>query len=217
METEIGTMMKADWNRRATENARWYIASDVKDDEEFTRSGEPDVEFALRRLDRRWLGNARVLEIGCGAGRMTRYFLRRVWSLCSIDVSSEMISLAAGRLGRHPNLQLLTGNGLDLSMFADGYFDLAVSYVVFQHIPNPIVRGYFREIHRVLLPGGVFRGQVARLDFPGFVQPDDADTFSMRSWEPEEVGAEFREWSRLELEICRCTDTIEHIWITATK
>jgi len=217
MQGQIGVMMKEDWNRRSLENARWYIASDVKDDEEFTRSGEPDVDFALRGLDPQWLGKAQALEIGCGTGRMTQFLLRRVWSLCAIDVSSEMIIQAAGRLGRNPNLHLLATNGCDLSVFADNYFDLVLSYIVFQHIPNSIVRRYFREIHRVLCPGGILRGQVARLHFPGFVQPPDSDTFSMRSWEPEEVRSEFKDWREVDLDVIPVTDTTDHIWITAIK
>ena len=80
MQAQIGATMKEDWNRRALENACWYVASDVKDDEEFTRSGEPDVDFALRGLDPQWLGKAHVLEFSCGAGRLPQFFLEEVRS-----------------------------------------------------------------------------------------------------------------------------------------
>jgi SAM-dependent methyltransferase len=213
----IGVLMRDDWDRRARENARWYIASDVQDDEEFDRSGGPDVDKALRGLDPQWLSQARALEIGCGAGRMTRFLLPRVWSLCSIDVSAEMIARASNRLGRHPNLQLLATSGCDLAMFADDSFDLVLTYVVLQHIPNSVVRQYFREIRRVLRPGGIFRGQVARIKLPGFAQPPDGDTFSMRSWTPEEVQDELQDWDAVDLEVIPITSDTDHIWITSKK
>ena len=209
------SQMRADWNQRALADARWHIASDVKDEQEFVTSGARDVEKALRRLFRPWLKTARMLEIGCGAGRMSAYLLDRVASLVAVDVSTEMIALATARLGHHPNVRLEATNGVDLSIFEDGSFDLVLCYVVFQHIPNAIVRQYFREIRRVLASGGLFRGQVAHITDPDFVQPPDSDTFSMRSWSVEEVRSEFADWHSLWLEVIPVTPTTDHIWITA--
>jgi len=210
-----GLRMAEDWDRRAREDARWHIASDVTNDEEFATTGRRDVDVALGPLDDAWLRDARALEIGCGTGRMTEFLLRRVRALDAIDVSSEMIERARDRLGDRPNLRLLATSGRDLAPFADDSFELVLSYVVLQHIPNAICRLYFREIRRVLQAGGVFRGQVARITAPGFQQPSDHDSFSMRSWSLEELRAEFEHWGSAQFEVNPVTATTDHIWITA--
>ena len=71
--------MRRDWDQRARENARHNVASGREQwsDEEYFRSGEINVEREILTD----LGNVcqgrdpkqmRVLEIGCGTGRITR-------------------------------------------------------------------------------------------------------------------------------------------------
>ena len=71
--------MREDWDQRARENARHYVntASKAWTDEEFFESGEKTVaEEILTDMTNICQGKApaemRVLEIGCGAGRVTR-------------------------------------------------------------------------------------------------------------------------------------------------
>ena len=108
-------------------------------------------------------------------------------------------------------------SGADLYEFADASFDLVLSYIVFQHIPNSIVSQYFREIRRVMASGGCFRFQVARIHLPGFVQPPDTDTFSMRSWSLDTLQAEFVGWTSATYEVIPVDATTDHIWVTAYK
>jgi len=216
MSDDIGARMREDWNRRAQENARWYIASDVKDGDEFRASGAFDVDRSLAGLDHHWLKSATVLEIGCGTGRMTEFLAPLVHQLYAVDVSTEMIERARARLGVVGNLELLLVRGDNLAEFSDQSFDLVVSYIVLQHIPNPVVRQYFRDIRRILRPNGIFRGQVANIRESTFSQPPDSDTLSMRSWGLDELRLEFTDWSRLTLDVQRITASTDHIWITAS-
>jgi SAM-dependent methyltransferase len=72
-----------------------------------------------------------------------------------------MIAEARQRLGRYPNVVLHIGSGSDLAFLPDEQFDLAFSYIVFQHIPSRgIIENYVRETARVLKPGGVFKFQL---------------------------------------------------------
>ena len=75
--------MRLDWDRRARENARHFVVTHREQwsDEEFFRSGEVAMEEDILND----LGNVcqskdpksmRVIEIGCGAGRMTRAMAR---------------------------------------------------------------------------------------------------------------------------------------------
>src|SRR2546430_11182933 len=71
--------MRRDWDERARENARYYVntGKDEWTDDEFFRSGEQTVaEEILTDMINICQGKEpkqmRVLEIGCGAGRITR-------------------------------------------------------------------------------------------------------------------------------------------------
>jgi len=207
--------MRLDWNERARTNPRWYIASDASTEEEFRRSGEYDTNVALHGLDDEWLGTASAIEIGCGAGRMTSFLALRLGRLVATDVSSEMIALARERIAVGAHVALVPTNGEDLHDFATDDFDLAISYVVFQHIPKRVVVGLVQEIHRVLRPGGIFRGQFARITDAAYIPPADEDTFTMRSWTPDEIRSMFDEWTEIELETISVTTTTDHIWVTA--
>ncbi len=160
--------MEADWDRRARENARHNIASGREDwsDEEFFRSGRQTVETdILNDMDNICQGKdpkrMTILEIGCGEGRMTRPLSEIFGEVHGVDVSGEMIARAHRTLTDLTNVRLYKNNGVDLSVLPPVQFDFAYSFVVFQHIPTrEIVESYVREVHRVLLPGALFKFQV---------------------------------------------------------
>lgn len=103
----------------------------------------------------------RILEIGCGVGRMTRALAEVFGEVYAVDVSGEMIKLARAVVADKPNVHLYKNNGMDLSDLPAVEFDFAYSIVVFQHIPSKrIIENYVREVHRVLRPGALFKFQV---------------------------------------------------------
>ena len=152
--------MRADWDLRARENAPFYVCTtDAESPAAFEASGKRDLEaHILDGLDvsPRW----RVLEIGCGVGRLLRPLSGRVARVVGVDVSDEMLAGAQARCEGLPNVELFrTDGGLDF--LPDAGFDLVFSHIVFQHLPRKAyAERYFREAFRVLAPGGVFRVQV---------------------------------------------------------
>ncbi len=161
--------MRSDWNERARENARYYIASDNwETEEEFDRSGERDVEIILSDMGEYAPPEATVLEIGCGAGRMLKPLAKRFKRVYGVDVSTEMIRLAEERLQGLRNVQTWSNNGQDLEYLRNASVDLVISYVTFQHIPDRgAIIAYINEAYRVLRPGGAFKFQVhGREDTP---------------------------------------------------
>ncbi|MEO8348083.1 MAG: methyltransferase domain-containing protein [Acidobacteriota bacterium] len=155
-----GTTMRADWDRRARANARFYVCTTASDSpESFAASGERDLETeVLDGLDvsPRW----RVLEIGCGMGRLLRPLSPRVARVVGVDLSEEMLRRAREQCASLPNVQLERTDG-GLESLPDGTFDLVFSHIVFQHLPRKAyAERYFREAFRVLAPGGIFRVQV---------------------------------------------------------
>jgi ubiquinone/menaquinone biosynthesis C-methylase UbiE len=160
--------MERDWDQRAQENARHFVASLKKqwNDEEFYQSGQRVVNEEILS-DRKNVcqgkdpGQMRVLEIGCGTGRVTRALAKAFGDVHSVDVSSAMIEAARRALRDFPNVHLYKNNGMDLSVLPEVEFDFAFSNIVFQHIPSKaIIENYIREVHRVLRPGALFKFQV---------------------------------------------------------
>ena len=171
--------MRRDWDRRASENARHYVLTgrEVWGDEEFYRAGEITMQEDILND----LGNIcqskdpkrmTVLEIGCGAGRVTRAFARFFGAVHAFDISREMADQARRAVAEFPNAHIYCNNGKDLRAVYPLWrrwlglrprirFDFAFSTMVFQHIPSrAIVESYVREVHALLRPGGLFKFQV---------------------------------------------------------
>lgn len=161
--------MRADWDARAKENARYYVATGNEQwtDEEFFASGERTVaEEILTDMTNICQGKnpkeMRVLEIGCGAGRVTRALAGLFGEVHAVDVSGEMVGQARRALHDRPNASVYQNNGMDLSVIPDSApFDFAFSGIVFQHIPSrEVIEHYVKEVHRLLRPGALFKFQV---------------------------------------------------------
>ena len=160
--------MRQDWDARARENARHFVATGREDwsDEEFFRSGEKAVsEDILTDMTNICQGKdpqaMRVLEIGCGAGRLTRALSNVFGEVHAVDVSGEMVELARRAVADRPSVHVYQNNGCDLSVIPAKEFDFAYSAIVFQHIPSrEVIENYVREVHRLLRPGALFKFQV---------------------------------------------------------
>jgi SAM-dependent methyltransferase len=200
----IEEKMQRDWDERAKRNARYYVATSREDwtDEEFFASGRRTVANEIltdminicQGKDPKQMS---VLEIGCGAGRVTRALAELFGQVHGVDVSGEMVKLARHALADLPNAHVYQNNGRDLSVVPAEPFDFAFSSIVFQHIPSrDVIASYVREVHRLLRPGALFKFQVQG-DSTLQTAPDDtwlgaafsdADAVSMA----EQVGFEPR-------------------------
>jgi len=171
--------MRRDWDRRARENARHFVLTGQSQwsDQEFYESGETTMrEDILGDLTNICQGREpkqmRVLEIGCGAGRITRAFANFFGAVCCVDISREMVRQARKAVAGFPNARVLRNNGKDLGVLRPSWwqrrrggtiplFDFAFSCMVFQHIPSrAIIENYVREVHGLLRPGALFKFQV---------------------------------------------------------
>jgi len=190
----LADRMRSDWDARATDQSTFFIAtsSEPWTDESFFASGEKTVEEQiLNDLDNICHGadpkQMRVLEIGCGAGRVTKALARVFGEVHGVDVSPEMIRLAREKLCSAPNIHLHVNSGVDLAVLPNLPFHFAFSFIVFQHIPDKsIVENYIREVYRVLVPGALFKLQV-----DGGVSPDrgPANTWHGVSFTENEMRA----------------------------
>jgi cyclopropane fatty-acyl-phospholipid synthase-like methyltransferase len=173
--------MRRDWDERARENARFYVNTERTDwtDQEFFASGEQTVrEEILTDMTNICQGmlpsDMRVIEIGCGAGRITRALARLFGEVHAVDVSGEMVAYAQQAVADLPHAHAYQNNGMDLSVIPDDKpFDFAFSTIVFQHIPSrDVIESYVREVCRLLRPGALFKFQVQG-DATMQTDPDD--------------------------------------------
>jgi SAM-dependent methyltransferase len=214
---DVRHQMRADWDRRAREDARYYVAFGRRQQsaEEFFATAT-DVLHALRTEFRRFPSppsQLAALEIGCGPGRLLVPLSRDFGSVTGVDVSAEMIDLARANLAACLNARAEVTSGSDLSQFPDESFDFVYSYAVFQHIPSrDVVLNYLREARRVLRPGGLLKCQLNGLPD----RPDrPADTWSGVRFRPSEIR-QFCLDHHFQLLLLDGLDT-QNMWMSARK
>ncbi|HET7027911.1 MAG TPA: class I SAM-dependent methyltransferase [Candidatus Limnocylindrales bacterium] len=96
-----------------------------------------------------------VLEIGCGVGTQTELIAKRLagsGTLTSIDLSPRSIELARSRLSGLPNIRLIVGDAVELSL--DETFDVVVLPDVIEHIPIDEHMKLFGKVRRMLRDTG---------------------------------------------------------------
>jgi ubiquinone/menaquinone biosynthesis C-methylase UbiE len=112
-----------------------------------------------RKLDRLFaiagpLAGLRVLEPGCGTGRLTELLARQVGILChvvAVDISPCMVALARLRLSGYENVEIYLRPVEELTGFED-YFDFVICHQVFPHFANQA--DALVKISSMLKPGG---------------------------------------------------------------
>lgn len=93
----------------------------------------------------------RVLEIGCGTGRLTKWIAPHCEWIAGIDLEPRF-SIKAREMSRDQTTFLLA-DGLDLC-FADQAFDAVVAMEVIEHVQDAY--SFIKEALRVLKDQGVF-------------------------------------------------------------
>lgn len=195
--------MRRDWDRRAQENARYYVATGRSSwtDEEFFAAGEQELKgHILNDLGNICQGMApksmKVLEIGCGAGRVTRALAGFFGEVFAVDISRNMVRQARRSVAPFPNAHIFRNNGSDLSVVRHRWWhrfgiggqleiDFAFSCLVFQHIPSrAVIESYVSEVNRLLKPGGLFKFQVQ-----GWTKepPNLDDSWTGYAFDPDDV------------------------------
>lgn len=123
-------------------------------------------ELRARAIARRGLPTTpssappRVLDVGCGRGRMLHALRRRGWEVLGTQLSrpAQEAAQAAGvpvRLGELPALDLEPAS-----------FDAITLFHVLEHVTDP--RRYLDTVHNLLRPGGLLVIEVPDHGSPGF-------------------------------------------------
>ncbi|MAG85889.1 MAG: hypothetical protein CMB97_00525 [Flavobacteriaceae bacterium] len=110
-----------------------------------------EENFELREI-LNWLGkkkNAKILDVGCGKGKFTRYLAKLGAEMKGIDATAEFIDMA--RLKTVNDEQYFVC-GADNLLFDDNSFDAVVCVEVLEHIQN--TSKALSEMFRVLKEKG---------------------------------------------------------------
>jgi len=107
-----------------------------------------------------------VVDLGCGEGYCARVFEERgAAAVEGIELSKNMVALAQGKQTENSIINYCCGDVSHLPYGAQ-YFDLAVGVFVFNYLSLEKTQSAFREIFRVLKPGGTFIFSVPHPSFP---------------------------------------------------
>ena len=95
--------------------------------------------------------NARIVDVGCGAGHFLYYLKKKGYADYSgIDVSESQVKFCAEKFGAH----VIQADAFDFLKQHQDAFDLIVSNDVIEHIKKERVIEFLCLIRRALKPGG---------------------------------------------------------------
>lgn len=132
------------WN----ENARRYANAAGK-------HGDYNKENVLNPALFELLGDVsgkRALDAGCGEGYLSRLLEERGAEVVAVDFSQAMVDIAKSRTPSDSTITFLHGNIESLRGMEDASFDLVVSSMVLQDVPDH--GAALRELRRVLRNDG---------------------------------------------------------------
>ena len=162
-------------------------------DRAFSWDIEDEVDWLLARLGR---DCRRVLEPGCGSGRVLEALARRGLDVVGLDRSSAMVGLARVRLGATAEVVLADMTDFDLGRTFDG----AVCPInTLAHLSHGELARHLERMGRHLRPGGRYLAQL-QLGADPRASSWEANGLRMR-WTTERVDLEAgRQYQRSRLE-----------------
>ena len=145
----------------------------------FVRS--PPNATLLHVAGREWRASARLLDIGCGAGRNALPLAHTGWEVVGTDLSSPMLTAAAGRMvdaQRASRVRLLRAP-MDQLPFASAVFDFIVAHGIWNLARSSgEFRLAVREAARVARAGcALFLFTFSRSTLPEEAEPLPGESF----------------------------------------
>lgn len=159
MSFNVITHNEAAWDQQVKDHGRWTLPVD---EETIARAREGLFEICLtseKPVPREWLpeylAGVKILCLASGGGQQGPILAAAGADVTVFDLSGGQLTrdrLVAQR--ENLPIKLVKGDMRDLSAFLDGAFDLVFCPVSVTYIPD--VLPVFKEVWRVLRPGGQF-------------------------------------------------------------
>lgn len=135
---------------------RYYIDIErydwVTDPKRLSKVYHNQREKETVKLIKKYSSGARILDIGCGTGLITRHLDGEL--IVALDINRWAIERAKLR---SPGGEFIVGDAENLSLRPD-IFDAVICTQTLEHLPRP--ENAVKEIFRVLKPGGLFIGSI---------------------------------------------------------
>jgi SAM-dependent methyltransferase len=148
----------------ATTHQRAKTGADPWTDEAFYKLGADDWGFFRSKWAQYGVTAGTCVEIGCGAGRMSVHLARHFETVHGVDISAGMIAYARRVAPANVSFHVTGGTEIPLP---DNTADAVFSTHVLQHLSSTVAAAaYFREIGRVLRPGGTLMVHVPIIAWP---------------------------------------------------
>lgn len=170
----------------ATAEERWWNSLDASD-AFLNTAGDPPYDVASVGA-KIWLSlgepklDARLLDLGCGQGRLTNAiaaFLRSTDAVVhGVDISRALLDVAVidAQQQNLRNVHYWHNDGRRLPNGLGGRkYDLVYSVAMFQHVPHEAMWGYIRQVEPRLNRGGVFTFTIAVGEVDEFLNHQIAD------------------------------------------
>lgn len=130
-------------------------ARGIEDAKMYHANSEMQWNIAMETIDLiPWIGSEKVLDIGCGDGKITALLSKKVLNgfVIGCDISQSMIDFASSRYSQddYPNLTFQQQEATKISF--DSQFDRIVSFSALHWVLDQ--EKALRAIHRALVPGG---------------------------------------------------------------
>lgn len=155
----MNLLARKNWDLLAEEDALFAVLSVKKkkgkwETEEFFETGRKEVKEDLERIKQLGieLNFGKVLDFGCGVGRLTRALAGSFQTVYGLDVSARMLEKAKEYSVREQNCFYLPES--HLGEFPSETFDLVYSKIALQHIKPRDSIGYLKNLGRVTKSGG---------------------------------------------------------------
>jgi SAM-dependent methyltransferase len=166
---DIGLFLRSARTDARVADLRASVGAAAAFDEVYSRgdpwaSADPRYFYQRRKYDvllgllpkRRF---ARALDLGAGAGLLSRKLTAYADSVIGIDISAKAIAQAEAASSDVPTLSYRQGDVQDLPADLDGGFDLLVVADTLYYLPPPLddatLKGLAQRLARLLRPGGV--------------------------------------------------------------
>ncbi len=138
--------MKPQYAKNLIKTTKQYFNENAKNFSQSREKPWPEFEELKKYIE----PNTKILDLGCGNGRLFELFSNKQINYTGVDFSKQLIKIAQQKYGNH----FKTSSMFSLP-FSNNSFDSIWSIAVFHHIPSEKLRiKTLNEAKRVLKPNG---------------------------------------------------------------
>lgn len=127
------------------------------EDTRLNHSKAARIEFltTTRYIKKYLQPGAKILDVGAGAGEYSLYFSKKGYEVCALELTDSNIKAFQAKIAPEDTIQLVQGNALDLSRYADNSFDVVLVLGPLYHLHSEEDRQTcIAEAKRVCKPNG---------------------------------------------------------------